>query len=85
MVQAASLGPYLDLIYNKNPVNLFQLKSTLHCEEPNECTVKAQKVIDSENDEVLLYCHSTKREKKEQVIWDAAGFYTRPGLWWHIK
>lgn len=33
-------------------------------------TVKAQKVIDSENDEVLLYCHSTKREKKEQAIND---------------
>lgn len=32
------------------------------------CTVKAQKVMDSENDEVLLYCHSTQREKKEQAI-----------------
>ena len=33
-------------------------------------TVKAQKVIDSENNEVLLYCHSTQREKKEQAIND---------------
>ncbi|WP_245620030.1 IS1634 family transposase [Desulfobacter vibrioformis] len=31
-------------------------------------TVKAQKVIDSETDEVLLYCHSTQREKKERAI-----------------
>jgi transposase len=34
------------------------------------CTVKAQKVIDSETDEVLLYCHSTQREKKERAIND---------------
>ncbi len=32
------------------------------------CTVKAQKVIDSKTDEVLLYCHSTQREKKERAI-----------------
>ena len=38
--------------------------------EDNDCTVKVQKIIDSENDEVLLYCHSTKREKKEQAIND---------------
>lgn len=36
----------------------------------SEGTVKAQKVIDSENNEVLLYCHSTQREKKEQAIND---------------
>ncbi len=38
--------------------------------QDKDCTVKAQKVIDSENDEVLLYCHSTQREKKEQAIND---------------
>jgi transposase len=38
--------------------------------QDNDCTVKAQKVIDSENNEVLLYCHSTQREKKEQSISD---------------
>jgi transposase len=43
--------------------------------QDNDCTVKVQKVIDSENDEVLLYCHSTKREKKEQAIND--GFTIR--------
>jgi len=36
----------------------------------DDCTVKVQKVIDSENDEALLYCHSTKREKKEKAIND---------------
>lgn len=38
--------------------------------QDNNCTVKVQKIVDSENDEVLLYCHSTQREKKEQAIND---------------
>jgi len=38
--------------------------------QDNEGTVKAQKVIDLENNEMLLYCHSTQREKKEQAIND---------------
>jgi transposase len=38
--------------------------------QDNDCTVKVQRVIDSDNDEVLLYCHSSKREKKEQAIND---------------
>lgn len=38
--------------------------------QDQDCTVKAQRVIDPENNEVLLYCHSTKREKKEQAIND---------------
>jgi hypothetical protein len=36
--------------------------------QDKDCTVKAQKVIDSETGEVLLYCHSTQREKKERAI-----------------
>ena len=53
-------------------------------------TVKAQKVLDSENNEILLYCHSTQREKKEQSIKDLftvrfeeALTYLESGL--HIK
>lgn len=38
--------------------------------EEKQSTIKAQKVIDAENDEVLLYCHSSQREKKEQAIND---------------
>ncbi|WP_457550985.1 IS1634 family transposase [Desulfobacula sp.] len=38
--------------------------------QDKDCTVKAQKVIDPENNEVFLYCHSTQREKKEQSIND---------------
>jgi transposase len=58
--------------------------------QDKNCTVKAQKVIDSENDEVLLYCHSTQREKKEQAIndrftvrFEEALKYLEAGL--HIK
>lgn len=29
------------------------------------CTVRAQKVIDSDTGETLLYCHSTRKEEKE--------------------
>ncbi len=35
-----------------------------------DCTVKVQKVLDPENNEILLYCHSSKREKKEQATND---------------
>lgn len=38
--------------------------------QDRDCIVKVQKTIDPENNEVLLYCHSTKRERKEQVIND---------------
>lgn len=40
-----------------------------------ECTVKVQKVIDDETGEILLYCHSSQREKKERAI--GALFSTR--------
>ncbi len=36
--------------------------------EDEYCTVKAQKVIDSNTGETLLYCHSSRREKKERAI-----------------
>ncbi len=58
--------------------------------QDKNCTVKAQKVIDSENDEMLLYCHSTQREKKERAInnrftvrFEEALTYLESGL--HIK
>jgi len=38
--------------------------------QDEDCTVKVQKVIDPDNNEALLYCHSTRREKKEQAIND---------------
>lgn len=34
----------------------------------DNCIVRAQKVIDSNTGETLLYCHSTRKEKKEAAI-----------------
>lgn len=36
----------------------------------DECTVRAHKAFDEETQETLLYCHSTRREKKDQAIGD---------------
>jgi transposase len=36
--------------------------------QDDDSTVKVQKVIDAKNDEILLYCHSTKRGKKGKAI-----------------
>jgi transposase len=38
--------------------------------EDADYKVKVQKTIDPENGEALLYCHSTRKEKKEQAIAD---------------
>jgi len=46
----------------------FDEEQSFVVKEDNNCTVKAQKVLDTENDEVLLYCHSSQREKKETAI-----------------
>ena len=48
----------------------FDENAAVVVKQDDDCTVKAQKVVDLENDEVLLYCHSTKREKKEKAIND---------------
>jgi transposase len=38
--------------------------------QDDEYTVRAQKVVDEATQEVFLYCHSTRREKKDQAIGD---------------
>jgi transposase len=38
--------------------------------EDDACTVKVQKTLDKETGETLLYCHSTRKEMKEQAIAD---------------
>ena len=38
--------------------------------QDKEYEIKVQKVKDEEHGEVLLYCHSTEKEKKEQAIQD---------------
>jgi len=48
----------------------FNVDKAVIVKQDDDCTVKVQKVVDSENNEVLLYCHSSKREKKEKAIND---------------
>lgn len=60
--------PYI--VVSRKRHRQFDEEEAVVVKQDNDCTVKAQKVIDPENNEVLLYCHSTKREKKEQSIND---------------
>ena len=60
--------PYI--VVSRKHYREFNEDEAVVVKQDNECTVKVQKVIDLENDEVLLYCHSSKREKKEQAIND---------------
>jgi len=58
--------PYL-VVSRKRHREFDASKSTI-VKQDAECTVKAQKVIDEETGETLLYCHSSQREKKELAI-----------------
>jgi len=58
--------PYI--VVSRKRHRQFNEDEAIVVKQDKNCTVKAQKVIDSENDEVLLYCHSTQREKKERAI-----------------
>lgn len=58
--------PYI--VVSRKRHRQFDVKEAVVVKQDKGCTVKAQKVIDSKTDEVLLYCHSTQREKKERAI-----------------
>ncbi len=60
--------PYI--VVSRKRHRQFDDEAAVVVKKDKQCTVKAQKVIDSENDEILLYCHSTLKEKKEQAISD---------------
>jgi transposase len=60
--------PYI--VVSRKRHRQFDEDNAVVVKQDKNCTVKAQKVIDPENNEVLLYCHSTQREKKEQGIKD---------------
>ena len=61
-----NLYPYI--VVSRKRHRQFNEDDAIVVKQDENCTVKAQKIIDSENNEVLLYCHSTQREKKEQSI-----------------
>ncbi len=58
--------------FSKFSLAIFEIfgQPSIVVKKDDECTVKAQKVFDEETQETLLYCHSTRREKKDQAIGD---------------
>ncbi len=60
--------PYI--VVSKKHHRQFNEQEAVVVKQDQDYTVKAQKVLDPENNEILLYCHSSKREKKEQAIND---------------
>jgi transposase len=62
------LYPYL--VVSRKKHREFDEASSVVVKKDDECTVRAQKVFDEQTGETLLYCHSTRREKKDQAIGD---------------
>jgi transposase len=60
--------PYL--VVSRKKHREFDQASSVVVKKDDECTVRVQKVFDQETQETLLYCHSTRREKKDQAIAD---------------
>ncbi|ACN15716.1 putative transposase [Desulforapulum autotrophicum HRM2] len=58
--------PYI--VVSRKRHRQFNDDETVVVEQDEDCTVKAQKVIDSKTDEVLLYSNSIQCEKKERDI-----------------
>jgi transposase len=58
--------PYL--VVSRKKHREFDEASSVVVKQDDECTVKVQKVVDEETQETLLYCHSTRREEKDQAI-----------------
>jgi transposase len=61
-----SLYPYI--VVSRKGYRQFDEEQSHVVKKDDNCIVKAQKVIDPDSGETLLYCHSTRREKKEQAI-----------------
>jgi len=60
--------PYL--VVSRKRHREFDEDEAVVVKETGDCTVKCQKVLDQKTGETLLYCHSSKREKKERAIAD---------------
>lgn len=58
--------PYL--VVSRKRHREFDEEQAVFVKKDKHGTVKAQKVVDEETGEILLYCHSTQREKKERAI-----------------
>ncbi len=60
--------PYL--VVSRKKHREFNEALSIVVKKDDEYTVRAQKVFDEETQEMILYCHSTRREKKDQAIGD---------------
>ena len=60
--------PYL--VVSRKKHREFDVEQSVVVKKDDECTVRAQEVFDEETQEKLLYCHSSRREKKDQAISD---------------
>jgi len=58
--------PYL--VVSRKKYRQFDKASSVIVKQDKQCTVRVQKVFDEETQETLLYCHSTRREEKDQAI-----------------
>ncbi len=67
-VQWLKENRYSYIVVSRNRHREFDPEQAVIVKQDDHCTVKAQKVIDPETKEALLYCHSTQREKKEAAI-----------------
>lgn len=67
-VQWLKENQYSYIVVSRNRHREFDPEQAVIVKQDDHCTVKAQKVIDPETSEALLYCHSTQREKKEAAI-----------------
>ncbi len=68
--------PYI-VVSRRRPREFAEKKSVIVKQDKNG-SVTAQKVINPESNEVLLYCHSEKREEKERSIHER--FASKRGL-----
>ena len=59
---------YKYLVVSRKRKREFCEEEAVLVKEDRDGTVKVQKVIDEKSGETLLYCHSSKREKKEAAI-----------------
>ena len=60
--------PYL--VVSRKKHREFDEEQSVVVKKDDECIVRAQEVFDEKTQEKLLYCHSSRREKKDQAISD---------------
>ncbi len=60
--------PYL--VVSRKRHREFDIEQSVVVKKDGEYTVRVQDIFDEKSQETLLYCHSTRREKKDQAIGD---------------